>query len=196
MAENYTPEEQTILLEIVRTTLEMATAGQAPPLPDLQTLPEALREPRACFVTLHTRDGELRGCTGTLTARRPLAHEVSYIAIQTAFHDPRFAPLRAEELPDIQVEISVLTPPVELPFKTPEELPHLLRPHVDGVILAIGERRATFLPQVWERAPDPEEFLDLLCHKMGLPARAWLLQGVKVYIYQAIVIQEQPAVAG
>ncbi len=195
MAENYTSEEQAILLEIVRTTLEAATAGRAASLPDLQTLPEALREPRACFVTLHTRDGELRGCTGTLAARQPLAYEVSSIAIQTAFHDPRFAPLRAEELPDVHIEISVLTPPVERPYTTPEEIPHLLRPHIDGVILAIGSRRATFLPQVWERAPEPEEFLDLLCHKMGLPARAWLLQGVKVYVYQAIIIQEQPAVA-
>ncbi len=191
MNKQYTREEEAILLRIARETLERATAGEALPLPDLTTLPEALREPRACFVTLHTVTGELRGCTGTLVARQPLAHEVSHIARQTAFNDPRFPPLRADELPNIVIEISVLTPPVELAFDTPQSIPRLLRPYIDGVILVIGAHRATFLPQVWERASDPEEFLDLLCRKMGLPPGLWNQPDVQVFTYQTVVIEEQ-----
>lgn len=191
MDEEYTPEEQAILLRIARETLEAAVRGNTPVLPDLTTLPEALREHRACFVTLHTQDGELRGCTGTLVARLPLAHEVSRVAIQTAFYDPRFPPVRAHELPFLTIEISVLTQPVDLAFEKPEDIPRLLRPNVDGVILSIGPHRATFLPQVWERAPDPEEFLDLLCHKMGLPPGSWKQPGVQVQTYRTVIIQEQ-----
>jgi AmmeMemoRadiSam system protein A len=190
MVENYTPEEQTILLKIVRTTLETATAGQATPLPDLQTLPEALREPRACFVTLHTRDGELRGCTGTLTARRPLAHEVSYIAIQTAFHDPRFRPLTVEELDRVTIEVSVLTEPQPLNYEDAADLVAKLRPNVDGVILRKGYASATFLPQVWEQLPKPEAFLSHLCLKAGLSADAWRKGRLEVQTYQVQYFEE------
>ena len=187
----YTPEEEAILLRIARRVLEEATAGKAPALPALDTLPESLRESRACFVTLHTATGQLRGCTGVLVARQPLAHEVSRTAVQTAFHDPRFPAVGAVELPDIVIEISVLTPSVELRFQTPGEIPQLLRPHVDGVIMTIGLRRATFLPQVWDRAPDPEDFLDLLCHKMGLLSQCWRQPGVQIYTYQTVIIEER-----
>jgi AmmeMemoRadiSam system protein A len=160
-------------------------------LPDLQTVPPVLREPRACFVTLHTRRGDLRGCTGTLVARQPLAHEVSQIAVQTAFYDPRFPPVQAHELSGLVIEVSILTPPVELRFERPEQIPRLLRPHVDGVVLTVGARRATFLPQVWERAPDPQEFLDLLCYKMGAPPGSWRHGDVHVDIYQTIIVEEE-----
>ncbi len=191
MDEEYTAEEGAILLRIARQTLEAAVRGDTPVLPDLTALPAALREQRACFVTLHTLEGELRGCTGTLVARLPLAHEVSRITVQTAFYDPRFPPVRAHELPLLTIEISVLTPPVELAFARPEDIPGLLHPGVDGVILTLGLHRATFLPQVWERAPNPEEFLDLLCHKMGLLPGCWKQPGVQVQTYRTVIIQEQ-----
>ncbi len=191
MSAYYTPEEQAILLRIAREALEAATRGEKPALPDLQKLPEALREPRACFVTLHTSTGALRGCTGVLTARQPLAHEVSYTTIQTAFYDPRFPPVQAREVPGLVIEISVLTPPEELTFQTPEEIPRLLHPLEDGVILVVGNRRATFLPQVWERVSDPVEFLDMLCQKMGLLPGCWRQPDVQVYIYHAIVMEEE-----
>ncbi len=190
----YTPEEQVLLLRIARETLEAAVCGDQPSQLDQQTLPQSLREPRACFVTLHTRSGELRGCTGTLVARQPLAYEVSQTARQTAFSDPRFPPLRADELPETVIEISVLTPPVEMEVPASPAIPDLLRPFVDGVILIIGTRRATFLPQVWDRAPDPVQFLDMLCHKMGLPPGSWQQPGVQVFTYQTVVIEELSAV--
>jgi AmmeMemoRadiSam system protein A len=190
MNEHYTPEEESRLLQIARHALEAMTAGESPPLPDLDALPEVLREARACFVTLRTVTGDLRGCTGTLVARQPLAHEVSQTTVQTAQRDPRFPPLTAMELPTTRIEISVLTVPVERHFRTPDEIPALLRPHLDGVILVIGGRRATFLPQVWDRAPDPESFLDLLCQKMGMPAQAWRRADVQLFTYQTVSFEE------
>ena len=186
----YTPEEEKCLLRIAREALAAAAMGHMPEPVDLDSVPPALRDRRACFVTIHTREGELRGCTGTLVARRPLAEEVRYTAVQTALQDPRFPPLRVAELEGLHVEISVLTPPVQRDFDSPDEIPTLLRPGVDGVILVIGGRRATFLPQVWERIPDPVEFLDLLCQKMGLFPGAWSQHDVQLYTYEAIVIEE------
>ena len=191
MSTHYLPEEETILLRIARDTLERITTGHDPAPLDLEALPPALREERACFVTLHTRLGELRGCTGTLVARQPLAQEVSHMTVQTAFHDPRFMPVQADEVSDLVIEISILTPPEPLVFERPEELPALLRPRVDGVVLIIGGRRATFLPQVWERVPDPDLFLDMLCQKMGLLPGAWRHPGVEAYSYHSIILEEK-----
>jgi AmmeMemoRadiSam system protein A len=189
MLETYTPEEQAILLGIARETLKAAAAGQDRPRPDLATLPPHLGEKRACFVTLNSQ-GDLRGCTGTLTARRPLADEVSATTVQTALYDPRFSPVRPEEVPEIQIEISVLTPPEPLVYSSPEELLRALRPGIDGVLLRLGHYRSTFLPQVWERYPDPVEFLTLLCRKAGLPGNAWRSPEMQVDIYQTVVFEE------
>ncbi|MBN1964955.1 MAG: AmmeMemoRadiSam system protein A [Anaerolineae bacterium] len=191
MQDEYTPQEQAMLLRIAREALETATAGLPLSLPDLETLPPALRAERACFVTLHTTDGALRGCTGVLVARQPLAHEVARTAVQTAFNDPRFPALQHSELPRTLIELSLLTPPEPLPFTRSDDLLHLLRPHVDGVIMSIGARRATFLPQVWERVSEPEDFLALLCQKMGLPPGAWRRGGVQVFTYHTVVIEEE-----
>jgi len=180
-----------MLLSLAREAINVAVSGGRPAFPLLETLPEALQAPRACFVTLHTRDGSLRGCTGVLVARQPLAHEVCQTAVQTALYDPRFMAVQPREMADIEIELSLLTPPVELAFESPEDLPRLLRPNRDGVILAISPNRATFLPQVWERAPEPETFLDLLCRKRGQPSGAWRRPGVRVSIYETVIIQEQ-----
>ncbi|MBN2470402.1 MAG: AmmeMemoRadiSam system protein A [Anaerolineae bacterium] len=190
MSSVYSPEEQTLVLKLARQALEAAAAGRALDLPDLAALPPALQAERACFVTLHTTEGELRGCTGTLAARQPLAYEVCHITVQTALHDPRFSPVQPVEVSGLVIEVSILTPPQPLAFDTPEAIPGLLRPHVDGVILITGGRRATFLPQVWEKAPEPVMFLDLLCHKAGLPAGMWRQPGVQVLTYRTIVIEE------
>ncbi|MBN1203077.1 MAG: AmmeMemoRadiSam system protein A [Anaerolineae bacterium] len=191
MTESYTPEEQTILLTLARQTLEAITTGQAVPDVNLADLPSALREERACFVTMRRHlDGSLRGCTGTLVARRPLAEEVVQITQQTAFHDPRFLPVVAAEVPDLHLEISVLTPPQPLDYDGPDDLLAKLRPGVDGVTLRLEARRATFLPQVWESYPDPRVFLGLLAEKMGCRMDAWRDSRLEVDTYQAIIIEE------
>lgn len=187
----YTPDEQALLLALARDMLTRITAGKAPPALDLDALPPRLVEERACFVTLRRRlDGTLRGCTGTLVARRPLADEVVTMTEQTAFNDPRFPPVAAHEVDGLHIEISVLTPPQRLHFDSPDNLIAKLRPGLDGVTLQLDMRRATFLPQVWESYPDPAMFLNLLSQKMGLAPTAWRDPALVVHTYRAIVIEE------
>ncbi|NLX11987.1 MAG: AmmeMemoRadiSam system protein A [Chloroflexi bacterium] len=192
----YTPEQQRLLLAFARQTLQAITAGEPAPTVDLNTLPPELREPRACFVTLrHAATHQLRGCTGTLVARRPLAQEVVFMTMQTACHDPRFFPVTPGEVPELAIEISVLTPPQTLVFSGPDDLVSRLRPGVDGVTLMLNNRRATFLPQVWLSYPDPCVFLDLLCEKMGGLPGDWRSPQIEVETYEAIVIEETGSTA-
>ena len=129
----------------------------------------ALSRPAATFVTLKQR-GELRGCIGTLEAFRPLALDVRENAIGAAFRDPRFLPLAAGELARTSVEVSLLSDSETLDVADECDLLPLLHPGQDGVTLAFGGQRATFLPQVWDQLADPLEFLGALKRKAGLPA--------------------------
>lgn len=156
--------------------------GKLPPL-DLAPLSPCLQAAGASFVTLK-KYGQLRGCVGSLEAVRPLAQDVCQRAADAASRDYRFQPVRADELQEIRIEISVLSPPKPLRYSRPDEIPTLLNPGGDGVILSSGICRATFLPQVWERASVPEEFLGLLCRKAGLPPDAWLHGRVELQTYQ------------
>jgi hypothetical protein len=187
-----TDEECNTLLALARSAVEAAASHTAPPPVDLSQMPAALAVPAACFVTLTVRgSADLRGCTGVLVARAPLAEEVVHTANQTALHDPRFASVRPDEVDNLDIEISVLTPPSPLEFDSPGELPRLLRPGVDGVTLKVGHRRATFLPQVWHKIPDPVEFLSRLCLKMGVSANTWRETRMDVEIYQVIEFSDQ-----
>jgi AmmeMemoRadiSam system protein A len=176
-------EERRILLRLARQAIAAAAEGESAPRVNLEEMPPALRAPAACFVTLQKGD-ELRGCTGTLAAQAPLAAEVVRTAAQTALYDPRFPSVTPEEVPDIEIEISILTEPQRLTFSDPRDLQHLLRPGIDGVTLRRDIHRATFLPQVWEHIPEPTRFLDMLCQKMGLPTRSWTQPGMIVETYQ------------
>lgn len=183
MNEQLTAEEQKILLRLAREAIEHAVRGKTPPAIHLPSLPIRLREAGASFVTL-TVGGALRGCIGTLEAYQPLAEDVREHAIAAALHDPRFPPVRENELSSIQIEVSRLTPPLPLEYKDAADLLAKLRPHVDGVILRDGFRRATFLPQVWEKIPNPPEFLDHLCLKMGANPDLWRRKHFDVMTYQ------------
>ena len=134
-------------------------------------LPE-LHENGATFVTL-TQRGELRGCIGSLQAWRPLLQDVQDNARNAAFRDPRFSPLRKEELPITRVEVSLLTPAEPMSFHDEADALAQLRPEIDGVIFSASGRRSTFLPQVWEQLPDPAVFMAHLKQKAGLPAGYW-----------------------
>lgn len=127
-----------------------------------------LKKSGACFVTL-TQDGDLRGCIGTLEAYRSLKEDIEANAIASAFCDPRFLPLTQAEWPVTEVEISILTPAKAIEFKNESDLLQQLQPGKDGVIIAYGEQRATFLPQVWEQLPEPKQFFSRLKQKAGLP---------------------------
>jgi AmmeMemoRadiSam system protein A len=177
------PAEKQTLLTLARESLESVLRTGTFPEFNLQSVTPRLQANGASFVTL-TSDGELRGCIGALEAYQPLALDVSEHAVAAALQDPRFPPVQVSELNGIKIEVSCLTDPVELKYSSIEDLLAKLRPHVDGVILRDGFRRATFLPQVWEKIPDPEGFLDHLCYKMGDEPSLWRRKFLTVQIYQ------------
>jgi len=183
MTEPLTEGEKQTLLRLAREAMELAVLGKKLPPLDVQSLPPHLREDGASFVTL-TIDHELRGCIGTLEAHQSLAEDVREHAIAAAFEDPRFPPVDDTELNKIKLEVSYLTAPHLLEYSSSEDLLKKLRPNVDGVILKNGYRRATFLPQVWEKIPRPADFLDHLCRKMGARPDLWQSTKLQVYIYQ------------
>ena len=151
-----------------------------------------LHAPGASFVTLH-RGEELRGCIGSLVARRPLAEDIRDNAVNAAFHDPRFPPLAANEFDEVDIEVSLLSAPEPLHFSSREELVAMLRPGVDGLILSCNGRRGTFLPQVWRQLPDADAFLRHLNLKAGLPADFWSPEiEISRYGVEAFHEQEKP----
>lgn len=183
MEDKLTPEEQTTLLRLAREALEHGVRGRDLPPLDSSVLTPKLREQGATFVTL-TEGGQLRGCIGALEPYQPLAQDVRDHAVAAALEDPRFPPVNERELSRIDIEVSRLTRPVPLEYEDANDLLSRLRPHVDGVILRDAFRRATFLPQVWEKIPDGAEFLSNLCYKMGADPELWRRKHLEVLIYQ------------
>lgn len=139
---------------------------------NLAQYPPALQTNRATFVTLH-RNKELRGCIGILKPVRPLAEDVAYNAWAAAFSDSRFIPLKASELDDLDIHISILGTPEDIDFASEDDLVRQIRPGIDGLILEEGFNKGTFLPSVWESLTDSREFLNHLKLKAGLPADHW-----------------------
>lgn len=176
-------DEKQTLLTLAREALITATHNQRLQPLDLETLSPHLRAPGASFVTL-TRGGLLCGCIGTLKMEFPLAEDVRQHAVAAALHDYRFSPVKPDEVDQIEIEISVLTTPRQLDYKQPEDLPQLLRPMIDGIILNHDAHRATFLPQVWAKIPDAEIFLDMLCEKALLPRDTWRKEHLDIQTYQ------------
>jgi AmmeMemoRadiSam system protein A len=153
-----------------------------------------LHEPGASFVTLYTGE-RLRGCIGTLRAHRALGEDIRANAVAAAFRDPRFAPLAREELPEVRIEVSVLSPLEPLAFADEQDLLRQLRPGVDGLVLEYGHHSGTFLPQVWEGLREPQEFLAHLKYKAGLPPDFWD-EGVKAWRYSVVKWSESEPVQG
>lgn len=158
------PSAGPILLGLARSAIVARGAS----VPHSGEEPAWLARPGAVFVTL-TTSGRLRGCTGSIEPRRSLREDVIRNASAAAFHDSRFPPLPAVELPQVRIEVSLLSPTEQLSFNAREDLLARLRPGVDGLTLSWHGHRGTFLPQVWEQVPDPEDFLTHLLHKARLP---------------------------
>ena len=184
------PQDRSYLLELARETIALTMQRRGPSPVELDAVSEDLRRDGASFVTL-TKYGALRGCIGSLEPRRPLVLDVRENAVSAAFHDPRFPPVSWEELDHLHVEISVLSLPELLSYDGPDDLIAKLRPGVDGLVIERGWNRATFLPQVWEKLPDPHEFLEHLCLKAYLPADAYRSPGLDVYTYQVEKFEEE-----
>jgi AmmeMemoRadiSam system protein A len=171
--------ERTYLLRLARQSIESCVTGIALPGLDPTNLSPILREQGASFVTL-TSQGYLRGCVGALEPYQSLAEDVREHAVAAAFEDYRFPPVQEKELKEIEIEISYLSRPKPLKYDDPAQLLQLLRPNIDGVVLRDGIRRATFLPQVWEKITDAEEFLEELCMKMGAQPDLWRRKKLEV----------------
>ncbi len=185
---NLTKTDKAFLVRLARSVIEAALdAGQKEAIPD-DVSPAVLKK-GGCFVTLHKK-GALRGCIGTIEPVQSLVEGVAENAINAAFKDPRFSSLNIDELPDIDLEVSVLTIPQKLTFKDPEDLKRQLKPGIHGVILSSGWRRSTFLPQVWDQLPDPELFLRHLCEKAGLHRDCWRDPETVVEVYEATYFSE------
>jgi uncharacterized protein len=175
--------EKADLLLVARQSIQCAVSRLPLPELTLSDYSEALQMQGASFVTL-TQSGELRGCIGTIDAYQPLVQDVCEHAVSAAVDDYRFYPVLPEDVPLLRIEISRLTPLKKLVYRQPEELLRLLQPCVDGVVLREGFRRATFLPQVWEKIDTVEAFLEHLSRKMGAPHDYWRRKKLEVFTYQ------------
>ncbi len=167
-----TPSQRDIVLATARASIRHGLDQGSPLEIDIEEYDPALRTRRACFITLN-RNGDLRGCIGHLEAIQPLILDVAENAYSAAFRDPRFPPLREEEIRDLEIHVSILTLPQRLEFSSEQDLLSRLRPGIDGLILEDGSHRGTFLPSVWESLPEPRAFLQHLKLKAGLAADHW-----------------------
>ncbi len=177
-----TEEEKLLLLYIARESITSALEGRPMKLPT--SIPENLKAPCGAFVTLH-KQGTLRGCIGTFEADQPLYLTVAEMARSAAFNDPRFPPLETHELPEIDIEISVLSP---MRPARPEEIE--VGRH--GIYIVRGLHRGVLLPQVAvEYGWDRETFLDHTCLKAGLPPGCWQDPDTQIYIFTSEVFGEK-----
>jgi AmmeMemoRadiSam system protein A len=182
-----TTPQRNQLLQIARESIEAVLAGRPLVLPAPEQLDEALTQPSGCFVTLHAH-GALRGCIGTIQAMAPLYQAVSSSAISAAFRDPRFFALTADELPSIDLEISVMSPIVPVHDVAEIEVGR------DGLIVTRGRNAGLLLPQVaTEYGWDRDTFLSQTCQKAGLPQDAWRSPDTRIERFSAEVFSEQPS---
>ncbi len=179
MTQPPTAEEGAALVAVAIEAIGARLAGQThePAVPDA----ERLMRPGASFVTLE-RAGRLRGCIGSLDPRRPLYLDVAHNAVRS-MTDPRLPPVTGDDWPELSVKVSVLTEPQPLPDADRDSVTAVLRPGVDGLLMTDGQRRATFLPSVWAKVPEPVAFVDALLRKGGWPA--WP-DGLRVYRYTTV----------
>jgi len=160
------------ILRIARASIEHGFEHRAPLPVDRDGLSPALAEPAATFTTLRL-DGELRGCCGRLEAIEALASDVAHSAFRAAFADPRFVAVVPQELEVVNLEVSVLSPLEQFAVVDEADLLVKLTPGIDGLVISEGERRATFLPKVWDSLPEPRLFLAALKSKCGMPVDYW-----------------------
>lgn len=170
------------LLQLALDSIEEGLERGKALLVSLDDLEAGLREQRACFVTLN-RLGQLRGCIGHLEPVQPLVRDVVENAFAAAFRDPRFPPLSRNELDELDIHISILTPATSITFTSEADLVSQIRPNIDGLILQDGFHRGTFLPSVWESLPQREQFWRHLKQKAGLSQDHWS-DAVQVSRYQ------------
>ena len=180
--------EKRQLLSIARETISRGCLQDQPRKPELQDQPKAFTQQAACFVTLH-KHGALRGCIGSTTAHQSLLEDVIHNAYASAFRDPRFPPVTENELSELRIEISILTPQQPLTVANEDELLHTIRPGIDGLLIRNTRYSATFLPQVWQQLPSPRQFLQHLKRKAGMAPEEWP-DDMECFCYQCVEFAE------
>lgn len=145
---------------------------------------------QACFVTL-IEHNELRGCIGSIKPSQELWKDVIENARNAAFHDSRFPPISKEELEKIKIEISILSIPKKISYKSLEDLKKKIKNK--GIVIKKGWNSATYLPQVWEELPDADIFLSSLCRKALLSSDAWknIKSKLEIWVYKTKKIKEK-----
>lgn len=189
-----TDQQGRVLIKLARQTIEehLGISPKNPVDPALLADP-ALQQKRAVFVTLNKR-GQLRGCIGCLTGTESIVAGIKRHSQNAAFNDYRFSPVTREEIPELEIDISVLTEPEHLPYTDSEDLVNKLRPKIDGVILKHPSgNSATFLPQVWDQLPATSHFLGHLCRKAGLHETEWRTGSLSIQVYQVQYFKEHRA---
>lgn len=191
-----TQKEGLYLVKLARRAAEQfLKTGKIINVPD--DVPIKLKEHCGVFVTINSVKGgegeghELRGCIGFPYPTNMLAQAVIESAISSATQDPRFHPMKAEELDQVVFEVSVLTPPEPVEVENPQEYCSKIKVGRDGLIVERSYCKGLLLPQVpveWKW--DEEAFLCQCCMKAGLPPDSWLLKGTKIYKFQAIIFEE------
>lgn len=178
---NIDTSQRDFLLQLARNSIIHGVHhGKALPV-DVSSLPSPLKSIRATFVTMK-KSNKLRGCVGMIEPVRELAKDISENAFAAAFRDPRFAPVSGPELEVLKIDISILSPMQPVSFHDEADLLRQLEPGIDGILIDNGQRRATFLPKVWENLPDRENFMRELKLKAGLSADHWDKE-IKVFRY-------------
>jgi AmmeMemoRadiSam system protein B/AmmeMemoRadiSam system protein A len=177
-------KDKATLMNIARTTIEQRVKGQKPPTFEVDS--PVLKEKRGAFVTIHER-GQLRGCIGYITAVKPLYVTVEEMAEAAALNDHRFSPVTSEELPSLDLEISVLTPLRKIDDVNDIEIGK------HGILLKKGYYQGVFLPQVaTEQGWDRTTFLNELCFKAGIPdPNCWKSKDAELYVFSAEVFEEK-----
>jgi MEMO1 family protein len=184
-----TENDKRALLGLSRSALNASAAGNKMTEVDESNFSNLLRQQRACFVTLK-KHGDLRGCIGRLVATEPLYICVMSNTVNAALHDTRFEPVAPDELKDIEIEVSVLSPAVSYDGERPDALVKFLAGHNRGVILKRGWNQSTFLPQVWEELVTEDEFLGHLCRKGGMEYGCWKDAATGVSTYEVVAFKE------
>ena len=186
-------EEKKALLGLARETITAKLEGRQGGYSFEPSLKKALEEgasalskPCGAFVTLHTGSNQkLRGCIGRMTASTPLEETIRNMAVEAAFGDPRFMPLKAVELPDISIEISALSPMEKCPD------PRSVKVGVHGLYLIHRGRAGVLLPQVpVEQGWNLDEYLEYICVKAGLPPGSYDAPDAELYTFTAVVFGE------
>ena len=161
-----------------------------PPKLDLSNFPAVLHENRATFITIN-KNGQLRGCIGTIQAHQPLIADVVENAYKAAMKDPRFPPIQEDETAQLELSISLLSRFTEMSFSDEADFLGQLRPRIDGLIVADRDKRSVFLPQVWESIPETTEFVARLKQKAGLPMDHWS-DNFQAWRFTAISLKAAP----